>query len=210
MKDTVLYSFTQRPKFFLNLTSYNSYISGSFVNFTGLRLGLNYNRRVRFGIGFYSLDRNSYISRISVVDGKNSYTTNGELKFDFISVSTEYTYFIRYPWQFSILPLQLGVGQANYQYIRRSDTSRVNTPLETVIIYHPDLYAQFNIFKWLGLGATVGGRVTLYASQNVREDFNSYTYSLAVKVFLEELYHALFHPVKNDEGSDTSHEGEGN
>src|SRR5207248_1897716 len=115
-----------------------------------------FNKRIYFGAGYFLLNSNSVVDKIEVEDHSLHYKTNGELRFNFFSVSAEYTFYNKYPWQFSFLPFQAGIGSAHYDYIRQSDTLRVSTPSETVWIYQPGISGQYSIFKWFGLGADIG------------------------------------------------------
>lgn len=190
--DTLYASLEKRPKFFINLQNYYGFISKDFANFTGLKFGLSYNKRVRFGFGVAGLDAGSVVSEIEIEEDTLSYTTNGELKFSFISASAEYIFYHQYPWQFSLIPYNLGVGTASYEYIRRSDRQRVSTPSETVIIFQPELTGQYSIFRWIGIGTSFGYRKTLYSSKNIRENFNSPTFSVGLKLFMDEIYKMVF------------------
>ena len=81
----------------MSVTTYNSYIGNDFTNFTGLRIGLNYNYRIRFGLGYFFLDGGKVINPITVQEGSTSYATNGDLAFSFIALSAEYTFYNDYP-----------------------------------------------------------------------------------------------------------------
>ncbi|HRS40090.1 MAG TPA: hypothetical protein P5292_13000, partial [Bacteroidia bacterium] len=98
--DTLRYSLHQRPKFFFQLTSFNSFVSSDFANFSGFRMGLNYNHRLRFGMGLLTLDGNAVVSAVSIREGDISYITNGQLKTTFLTFSGEYIFYSKYPWQF--------------------------------------------------------------------------------------------------------------
>ncbi len=190
--DTISYSLQKKPKVFLNFVPFNSYISKNIANFSGLRVGLNYNKRIKFGLGYFALTNSSVVSPVVIEDDGPLYETSGELNFHFFSITAEYIFYQQSPWQFSFIPLQLGLGRASYDYIRRSEFYRVSTKAETVLILHPDFTAQYSILNWLGAGATLGYRVTLNGSKNVQEDFDSPTFSLTLKVFLDELYKMAF------------------
>jgi len=190
--DTLYASLEKRPRFFLNLQNYNSFISKDFANFTLLKFGLSYNKRVRFGFGASVLDGGAVVSEIEIDEDSIPYNTNGELKFSFISASAEYIFYHQYPWQFSLIPYNLGVGTARYEYIRRSDKHRVSTASETVIIFQPELVGQYSVFRWIGLGASFGYRKTLYSSKNIRENFNSPTFSIGLKLFMDEIFKMTF------------------
>lgn len=190
--DTINYSLKQRPGLFLNFVPFNSYISRDIANFTGIRAGLNFNKRIKFGIGYFGLTNSSVVSDVLIEDDGPSYITPGELNFHFFSITAEYIFYKSHPWQVSFIPVQFGVGRASYDYIRRSETARIKTSRETVLLLHPDFSAQYSVLNWLGIGATLGYRVSLNGSKNIQEDFNSPTFSLTLKVFMEELYKMAF------------------
>jgi hypothetical protein len=189
--DTVNYSLKQRPKFFLNLTTFSSVVSGNVVRFSGFRAGLNYNKRVKFGAGFYGLNT-QVVSSILVEDDTGSYATDAELRLDFFSVSAEYIFFHRPPWQFSFIPFQISVGAGYYDYIRSSDKVRTSTPRQSVVLYEPALMGQYSIFRWLGLGASAGYRFRLHASRELKQDLSAPTFSFGLRLFVDELYLMAF------------------
>jgi len=191
--DTLRYSLHQRPKFFFQLTSFNSFVSSDFANFSGFRMGLNYNHRLRFGMGLLTLDGNAVVSAVSIREGDISYITNGQLKTTFLTFSGEYIFYSKYPWQFSAIPFQAGIGGAHYEYNSRLDTNRrVSTPDEFLFILQPELTGQFNIVRWFGLTANAGYRFTAYSSRELREDFSAPAFSAGVKIFIDEIYKRLF------------------
>ncbi len=190
--DTIQYSLSQRPKLFFNFVPFNSYISQNIATFSGIRVGLNYNKRVKFGLAYFGLTNSSVVSPITIEDDGPAYTTSGELNFHFFSITAEYIFYHKDPWQLSFIPFQLGFGRASYDYIRRSESKRVSTHPESVMILFPDFSAQYSILNWLGLGSSLGYRFSLNGSKNVREDFNSPTFSLTLKVFVDELYMMAF------------------
>jgi len=197
--DTLTESLSHPPKFYLTLTNFSSYISKEVAYFTSLRMGFSFNKRVRFSVGLYSLNSH-VVSPIDVQTGNLEYQTNGELHLSFVTWSAEYVFYKNYPWQFSVVPFQLGLGRAHYDYIRKTDTVRTQTASEGVGIFQPEISAQFSIFKWVGLGSTIGYRQSLYSSKRIRQDFNSPVFSFGVRLFLDEIWLALF-PKKTAEGT---------
>lgn len=190
--DTLLTSLEKRPKFFLNIVNYNALISREFANFSGIRVGLSYNKRVRFGFGAFVLNGNSVVSSITVDQDSVSYVTNGELNYSYISASAEYIFYHVYPWQFSIVPYNLGVGWANYRYNRIVSHESTRTRSETIVTFQPELIAQYSVFRWIGIQGTFGYRTAVFSSKNIRENFNSPTFSIGLKLFLDEIYKIAF------------------
>ncbi|MFM7217043.1 MAG: hypothetical protein ACKO1U_03385 [Bacteroidota bacterium] len=191
--DTLHSSLQQKPKFFFNITSFKAFVGDEFPNFFGFRMGLNYKRKIKFGMGFYSLQANKVVSSINVMEAGNQRQTNGFLDARFFSITAEYIYYNRFPWQFSVFPMELGIGGAHYRYNSvLGDGRQLETPDVALIFYQPAFTAQYSILKWLGVSTAAGYRATLYSSKEVREDFNSFTFSAGIRLFLDEAYRAVF------------------
>ena len=188
--DTVQYSLKQKPKIFFNLTTFNSTVSGEFVAFSGIRVGLNYNKRVKFGLGLYGL--NTQVVSSIRVEGDSSYDTNAELKLAFFALSAEYVFFHRYPWQFSFVPFQIALGEGHYEYVKEPDKIRTETTKQSIVLYEPSVMGQYSIFRWIGLGASVGYRFRLYSDKELKEDLSSPTFSFGLRLFVDELYKMAF------------------
>ncbi|MFM9051947.1 MAG: hypothetical protein ACKOKF_06480 [Bacteroidota bacterium] len=191
-KDTVVYSLHQKPTYFFNLAGYNSFINGEYVAFGGFRMGLDYNERVKFGIGFFLLDPNQVTSSIAVVEDTLTERTNGFLQARYFSLSAEYVIYDRQPWQFSILPVELCIGGAHYRYVSPFTKNRLETRDVPLLFYQPAVTAQYSLLSWLGVGASLGYRMTIFSSPEAREDFSAIGFSAGVRVFVEEAYHAVF------------------
>jgi hypothetical protein len=190
-RDSLNYSIRQKPKFYISVSTYFSFIDQDLARFTGFRMGLNYNKRLRFGIGYYGLS-SQVVNSINVEDNNVPYTTNGELKYGFLCLSAEWIFYKDQPWQFSVLPLQFGFGSAHFEYLRVPDKQLTSTEHASVFTYEPDFTAQYTIIKWIGLGASLGYRMTVVKPKGISENFNAPTFSIGVKLFVDEIYHSAF------------------
>lgn len=186
--DTIVYSLKQKPKFFLNLNTFNSVVSNEMVNFFGFKTGVNYNKRVKFGVGYYVMTSKKVVSPISVSNDSVQYTTNGELRLNFFSFSAEYIYYISYPWQFSFTPFQFSLGEGHYNYITEPDKVHTKTKGQSVVLYEPNVSGQYSVFKWLGFAVSVGYRAKVYSSKELKEDLSAPTFAIGVRIFVDELY----------------------
>ena len=192
LTDTIEYSLGQKPKYFITLASFNTFIDHQYANFFRIKMGLSYNQRIRFGLSYSKLANNDVGTDSIHVAGDNfDYYTNGTLNFSFVSLSAEYFFFNDYPWQFTITPFQLGYGKANYQYYNH-DRQLSFTTKELFLMYHPEISAQYTIFKWLGAGATAGYRFTMFRSANIVHHINAPTFSLDLRLFVDEIYKMIF------------------
>jgi hypothetical protein len=186
--DTIQYSLHQKPKYFITLASHSTFIDGEYASIGGVRMGLNYNQRVRFGIGYFELTNNAVVSTIHFSENNLEYETAAQLYLHYFSLSAEYYFFNRYPWQCTVTPFNLGYGRAKYEYVRRTELKKVFSPSETVILYQPETSVQYSIFKWLGVGATTGYRFTLLRSKKQTQHLDDVTFALDIRLFVDELY----------------------
>ena len=196
LSDTIKYSLKQKPKYFATLASFNTFIDHQYANIFRIKAGLSYNQRIRFGIGYSNLANNSVVTSINIKENNLDYYTNGELNFTFFSLAAEYFFYNDYPWQFTVTPFQIGFGGAKYRYINRPDGVSTFTPTETIILYQPEISAQYSIFQWIGIGVTTGYRFTLYRSKKLTQQLDAPLIAVDIRLFLDEIYSILF---KKDE-----------
>jgi len=93
-------SLRTKPKFFLNLASYNTFIDGDFASFDGIKTGVTFDKKVRFGIGYFALANNGVVTTISVDEENYTFQTNGQLELYYFNLSAEYFFYHEFPWQF--------------------------------------------------------------------------------------------------------------
>lgn len=197
--DTIEYSLHQKPKFFITLASFNTFIDRQYANIGGIRMGLNYNQRIRFGVGIFSLANNSVVSTIHIKEDNQDYFTNGKLYLSFASISAEYFFYNDYPWQCTVTPFQLGFGSAKYEYVKRPELVLTSMPSEFIILYQPEVSAQYSIFRWLGVGVTTGFRFTVLRSRKQTQNLSAPAFTVDIRLFVDEIYKALF---KKDDNSE--------
>jgi hypothetical protein len=183
-------SFRKKPKFFFNFTQYNSFINKQPANVSGIKAGLEFNDKVRLGVGYGWLN-SDIVDRIDITKNDLSYQTNGQLKFNFVSTSFEYEFYSNYPWHISV-PLVVGAGGAHYEYIDRMTKERTNTNNFPVVLFEPTINAQYNIIDWVGVSGGLGYRFTMNATMDLKRNFCSPIYVIQLKIFFDEIYRDLF------------------
>ena len=186
--DTIKYSLKQKPKLFVSLASHNTFIDNQYAGIFGVRAGLNYNQRIRFGIGYFDLNNNSVVSEIRFKENDLEYTTAAQLYMHYYSLSAEYYFFVKYPWQFTVTPFNVAYGRAKYEYVQRPQRKKVYGPSEDLIFYQPEASMTFNILKWLAVGTTAGYRFTVLRSREQTQHLDAVAFSLDVKFYVDELF----------------------
>ncbi len=184
-------SLKTKPKFFLNLSSFNTFIDGDFASFDGIETGITFNKKVRFGVGYFALANNGVVTTISVQEGTNTFETNGQLELYYFNLTAEYFFYHEFPWQFSVVPFNVAVGSGHYEYVSHASGKRVNGPSELIVVYQPEVTAQYNVLTWFGFGVSTGYRFTLYRSKEQTKALPGFNFSLDFRLSLDELYYEL-------------------
>jgi hypothetical protein len=188
--DTIRYSLKQKPRIFFQLDTYNSFVSKEPANTFGFRGGLEYNRRVRFGIGLYNLA--SDIVKKKLISGvfANDTVLNSKLELNFIPLSAEYIFYNKYPWEIS-MQAALGFGSSYFFYFNpQGEKARVDEKGISLMVMAGG--AQYKITRWLGVGSGLGFRIMLKDNSSIDENFNSIIYSLQLRIFPGAIYRAIF------------------
>lgn len=194
--DTIRYSLKQKPRVFFQLDTYNSFVSKEPANTFGLRGGLEYNRRVRFGIGFYNLA--SDIVKRKLITGVFTSDTvlNTKLELNFIPLSAEYIFYNKYPWEIS-MQTAIGIGTSYFFYYNpRGEKARIDEKDIALMVIAGG--AQYKITRWLGVGSGLGFRIMLKDNSSIDESFNSIIYSLQLRIFPGAIYRAIFKKEQRD------------
>ena len=175
-----------KPKFFGGFDSRHSFISKRQVNIGGLRMGLNYNDRVRFSFGLYFLETAFYRTQLM----SSGDTLTAKLGFAYFAMACEYVLFKTKRWEISV-PFYTGLGATSLVGLD-SLTQGPILPLEMSV------NAVYKIFPWLGIGWGVGYRYMFINNRKVPENFNNPIYILGIRLYFGELYRAIFKKKKTD------------
>jgi hypothetical protein len=176
--------------FFFNFTQYNSFINRQSANISGIKAGLEFNEKVRLGLGYGWLS-SDIVDKIAIEKNDLSYQTNGQLKFYFINTSFEYEFYTNDSWHLSV-PLVVGAGGAHYEYIDRLTRERTSTKNSAVVLFEPTVNAQYNIISWVGVSAGLGYRFAVNGAREYRKNFASPIYNIQLKIFFDEIYRDVF------------------
>ena len=183
------------PKLMIKLNNKGSFVANKPASVIGLVLGLSFNKRLKFGLGY-----NQVTSRIHKDYFLNDYlgnptdTFNSTLKLLYISGYTEYIYFYKKHWEISI-PIQFGAGFSRYSY--KAGDKVYYTDNQFGFIYEATTDVVYKPLSWIGLGVGFGYRLLLFKEIEIIHQFSSPIYSLGIKLYLSPVYRAVF-PKKDD------------
>ena len=190
--DTLKNCLKQRPHLFAKLDTRNSFINNGRAKIFGLKVGLNYGKRLSFGIGYNQLyppaknfdTKIYYKNQDNLVD---SVTAN--LKLFYFSTHIEYVFYQTKHWELS-MPLQIGLGQTCYKY--KLDGAYKKTEKNLNFIYEPSVSIEYKYLKWIGVGAEVGFRFMITKDRKLNQNFNSPTYAFKLLIYYNEIFKSLF------------------
>ncbi len=151
-------------------------------------LGLNYDKKISFGLSYNWLTNN-------IQDERTFFNKNFERKdtavfklyFRYLSLYSALVYHKTKRWKFKI-PINLGVGRDFYKNIETNS----RTKKFTFLIYEPAVHVQYKIIRWFGVGANIGFRFIFQKEKFIANQFNSPTYAVGINISWDELAKDLF------------------
>ncbi|MFM7079211.1 MAG: hypothetical protein ACKOYC_05420 [Bacteroidota bacterium] len=193
--DTPLIGFKGKPKFFLTLEKTASFVGGRAATTNEIKLGLDFKRKLRLGIGFGQLVSDIVVEKDVMSDATGLDTTvPAKLYLSFLSVNSEYVFYESKRWQLSA-PSAIGIGSSYFQFFNKDEQGLAfedRTDEGTVLVVNAGGVATYRILRWFGLSAGLGYRYGVVNNDKVLESFNSPVYSFRVRIFFGEIYKMVF------------------
>jgi len=178
-------SFHTNPKLDVKLDNRFSFISNNDVKTIGVKVGLNFNRKFKVGLGINNL----------LVSDDNQYSNNEgflvpvDLEYFYFSPYIEYVYFNSKRWEFS-LSTQIGFGSASYNFTD-SIGQKIKLAESVILSYEPAMLIDYKIMRWFGIGTGVGYRLIYYKSVGIDQQFSSPEYVIKIKIYLGEIVRTI-------------------
>jgi hypothetical protein len=190
--DTIKYCLKQKPRPFAKLDSRNSFIDNSVVNIFGAIAGINFGKRLSFGIGYNQLynppkNFNQDVEYINSF-GKPYFVSSG-IHFFYVSAAIDYAFYQTKHWEIS-MPLQIGIGQTYFSQTIHQKRSKIDA--HTNFIYEPTISVDYKIVKWFGLGIDFGYRFLLTNDVKLNREFNSPIVTFGLVIYYSEIYKSVF------------------
>lgn len=190
--DTMRQCLKEKPHIFGKFDTRNSFIDGSRAKVWGIKTGLNYGKRLFFGIGYNQLSPPSkdFDKEILIVNTNNQVEKiTATLRLFYISLHAEYVFYQTKHWQLS-MPLQIGVGQTYYKYNLLGNRKVIEKDLN--FIYEPAVSVEYKFVKWAGVGADIGYRFMLTDYKRLNQKFTSPTYAFKFLLYYNEIIKSVF------------------
>jgi hypothetical protein len=178
-------SFKSKPKLDVKFDNRFSFIRDTDVKTIGIKVGLNYRRKFKVGLGFNQMLFN--VEKIAFNDLGEEVPV--DLEYSYFSPYLEYVYYNTRKWEFS-LSIQHGIGGASYQYVN-TNGDKVKLVQSAVLSYEPAMLIDYKIIRWVGIGTGIGYRVVYYKESGIQEKFTSPEYVIKLKVYLGEIVRTI-------------------
>lgn len=172
-------AFKQDPKIDIRLDSRHSFINQTGVKVFGIKMGVQYDKKISIGIGYNilwePLDREiEYKGLVYTV----------ELGFYNFSPYIEYVFYRDERWELSI-PVQLGFGSSFYT--NKEDFGPRKIYPKFVMSYEPAITFQYRFLRYFGAGLGVGYRLMVLPNSQLKESFTSPVYIFKTNIYFQDI-----------------------
>jgi hypothetical protein len=182
--DSIKSDLKKKPIFHYKFDSRSAFIGNRSANVWGIKVGIGFNRRVRFGVGYNYL-KSRLPARASLVSTQTGEMLQSRLRMRYVSIYAEYVYYRKNKWELSV-PVQIGIG--NTAYVPFND-SQVNFRLVThpILLYEPCLSVNYRIVPFVALGTEMGLRIALIKSRQINEQITAPIYVFKAIIYWADM-----------------------
>lgn len=157
-----------------------TFISNEYAQVKSVKLGFDFGGKTKFGIG-YNWYKGDIVRRL----GNPGAQVNGNLKFRYLSIFTEYVYFLNHKWEATI-PAQAGMGFM--QYNKEFTHDKISGAGGFFLTYEPASTLVYRFLRYFGAGLGIGYRLVLLGGSNpLKENFQSPVIMVRTKVYFDRL-----------------------
>lgn len=176
-------------KFTLSFDSRQSFVLGRLTKMNGLKIGIEFYDRYRFGFGFYKMNAPIELKPIPIENSNDTIFSNFE--FEYSTVYLEYVLYQDYKWEVSV-PLSIGTGTGTIKAYLKSSGYDTTVVIKGIPLVAINAAAHYKVFHWMGIGVGLGYRQILTKNKEANEALSSPFYVIKLKIFLSRLYESIF------------------
>ncbi len=182
----------KKYKFLFAFDARRSFVMDRNVKFNGIKIGLTYLDKARFGLGFYGM-RNPIRMQGIQLDPMEYPNASDTIYFNFTYSGLFYEpiWYNSKRWQLST-PVNFGGGEITLSYKVKDSTRTEQFMKGGVPVFGVRGAAQFKVFRWLAVGTGLGYRFILVEDKQVKSSISAPFYNFSVKVLFGELFRMAF------------------
>lgn len=182
--DTIRADLKTKPVFHYKLDSRSAFIGNRNANVWGIKIGIGYNKRIRFGIGYNYL-KSRLPAKINLISPLTGVQIQTRLRMRYLSFYTEYVYYKKNKWELSV-PVQLGIGSTKYVAFVDPE-SYFQSASHLLILYEPCLSVNYRIVPFVALGTEMGLRLAIVKSNKINEQLTAPIYVFKVLIYWADM-----------------------
>lgn len=194
--DSIINSFNYPPRLDLRLDARTSFITNNPARIVGVKLGVDFNDKVKVGIGYNWL-RSTILNNEYINKGLGRTEIYTRLVLRYFSPYFEYTYHNSPKLELSI-PVMIGLGTSHYTPLNVQDSPFYTSNPRMVVFYEPSSTGLYKPIKWFGIGFGIGYRLVFVGNRGLNQNFNSPIYVLRAKLLLGEIYRSIGPLIKEE------------
>lgn len=182
--DTIKSDMKNKPVFHYKLDSRSAFIGNRNANVWGIKVGIGYNKRIRFGIGYNYL-KSRLPAKVNLVSLQTGEPIKTRLRLRYMSLYTEYVYFKKNKWELSV-PVQLGIGSTKYVAFNDAEIN-YQSKGHLIVLYEPCLSVNYRIVPFIAVGTEMGLRLALVKNNSVKEQITAPIYVFKVLIYWADM-----------------------
>ena len=164
---------------------------GVSARMNGLRIGIEFERVLRMGVGFYQNNAFYSFEPPSAVDSLQQ-----SVRFGYNTFFMEWVLYRDFRWELA-LPMSYGSGVIELNNFSRGNSIPEFVGADTIgrnRLLDIGLSGHVKVLPWVGIGAGVGYRQLLISDRLYRRPFSTPYLNFKVKLFLGYIYKGIFKP----------------
>jgi hypothetical protein len=182
--DSIKTDLRMKPVFHYKIDSRSAFIGNRNANVWGIKFGMGFNKRIRFGIGYNYL-KSRLPAKVNLVSPQSGDVINTRLRMRYISLYVEYIYYRKNKWELSV-PVQLGIGSTKYVAFV-DPKNNFQSPGHLVLLYEPCLSVNYRIVPFIAVGSEMGLRLALIKNKSVNEQLTAPIYVFKVLIYWSDM-----------------------
>lgn len=181
-------SMDKKNTLILKLSRTNSLIQGERFQFNSIRIGVEHNKKYRFGLLLSSL-ADSFVVTQDLPD----FASYNSISFFGFGGFWDFMVINNYRWEMSV-PLEFGYGGFEYSYL---DENHIEIPETDEMSYMMFLeigtQLQYNFNNWLGFAIGGGVRTVAAGDRTIIEYTRGPFYTIGTRFLPGKFYQSVFH-----------------
>lgn len=177
--DTISNAFNHKPKILLKLDSKFSFVSNQLVSMRGVKAGVNFNNRIKLGVGYSWMKNNFKFDNPSILINNENY----DLRYSYVSIFSDYNFYNDKKWSF-LFNTDFAVVKLGY----KNKESSIFDFLSYGAVIEPSFISEYDLIKYITLGSGFGYRFVFRESNNIAEKFSAPLFIIRIKIDFLKIY----------------------